>query len=413
MAPTPAPESMSPLARARAEIARAQIRPFLGMIDAVLVDGEGEFDFTGAIRVTDARAAWLWMSRDLGQGLIDPESAVDDEAGRARLEAAMPELIARAKDALLAAESSVETTRRLRAQLGGESAWDRLPMVLSAVQTRALLAKAQEFGSATNGMTDEATLTLALQSLPLSDPTVAALMMQAAIGRVSNPSRLIMAVIRLAGEATELALMRSGYGPIVDAILAHAQNQLPSLAQLGSFGDTDLLCRAIDRYHRLMRAVIGYVELTRGNRWANITAALTTTISNQLEPRMQNVPPDVTMALRRMRETNDRLDSDQILAALNGMYLLSTVRDCRDSLAVNAVFDQVWNIIGQTLEFQIERNLDILRANPTDRVTSARLDAALKMAELRFNADYAEVLRRAKDVAEKRPMPGVPQAPGA
>lgn len=403
---------MSPLARARAEIARAHIRPFLGMIDAVLVDGEGEFDFTGAIRVTDARAVWLWMVRDLGQGLLDLESATNDEQGRERLEAAIPELIARAKDALIAAQSSIETTRRLRAQLGGETAWDRLPMVMTAVQSRALLSKAQEFGSATNGMTDDATLTLALQSLPLSDPAVSALMMHAAIGHVANPSRLIMAVIRLADEATEMAFVRSGYGPLIDAILAHAQNQLPSLAQVGAFGDTDLLCRAIDRYHRLMRAVIGYVELTRGSRWANITAALTTSISNQLEPRLQNVPPDVTMALRRMRETNDRLDSDQILAALNGMYLLSTVRDCRDSLAVNAVFDQVWNLIGETLEIQIERNLDNLRANPADRVTSARLDAALKMAELRFNAEYAEVMRRAKDVTEKRPMPGVPLSPG-
>ncbi len=44
----------------------------------------------------------------------------------------------------------------------------------------------------------------------------------------------------------------------------------------------------------------------------------------------------------------------------------------------------------------------MLRQNPNDRVTSARLDAAIKMAELRFNTEYAECMRRAKDSAERR-----------
>jgi hypothetical protein len=87
---------------------------------------------------------------------------------------------------------------------------------------------------------------------------------------------------------------------------------------------------------------------------------------------------------------------------MNGIYLLATVRDSRDSLAVNAVFDQVWAQTGQALEIHIERNLEALRRNPADSASSARLDAALKMAELRFNQDYAETMRRAKEVAERR-----------
>jgi hypothetical protein len=69
---------------------------------------------------------------------------------------------------------------------------------------------------------------------------------------------------------------------------------------------------------------------------------------------------------------------------------------------VNATFDQAWTQVGQALEIHLQRNMDALRANPADKVTSARLDAAIKMAELRFNAEYAETLRRAKDGIEKR-----------
>jgi hypothetical protein len=35
----------------------------------------------------------------------------------------------------------------------------------------------------------------------------------------------------------------------------------------------------------------------------------------------------------------------------------------------------------------------------------ARLNAGIKMAELRFNADYADVLRRARDAASRVASP--------
>ena len=69
------------------------------------------------------------------------------------------------------------------------------------------------------------------------------------------------AAIRIANSALEPALIRWGFGPMLDAMLAHAQNQIPALSQVGTFSDMDLVCRSVDRFHRLMRAVTGYVEL--------------------------------------------------------------------------------------------------------------------------------------------------------
>ena len=96
------------------------------------------------------------------------------------------------------------------------------------------------------------------------------------------------------------------------------------------------------------------------------------------------------------------IDNDRLLGAINGVYLLSAVRDSRDSLALNAVFDQAWSQTGQALELHVQRNLELLRQNPADPMTAARLDAAIKMAEIRFNADYAETLKRARATAERR-----------
>lgn len=375
-------------------------KPFFGLIESVIVESPTNFDFDGAISRDHANAVWTWMTRDLAPDLINPDVPESDEARRA-LDALMPELLARVRATLAAAQGSFEADRRIKTQLGGEIVWGRLPIILNALKCRALLEKAQAFGRAANGMPDDAGLALALQSMPLQDQAVASLLMMAAVGQVANPSRLMVAVIRITGSAQESAIQRAGFTPLVDAVLAHAQNQIGFLANTGAYADIDLTCRAIDRFHRLARSINGYVELGRNSRWTTVMGALTKSVSERVEPRLRDVAGALNMALRRGREGSDRLDSDQILVALNGVYVLAAVRDARDSLGVNAIFDQAWNQVGQALEIHIQRGLDILRANPGDSVTSARLDAAIKMAEMRFNAEYAETLRRAKDSAEK------------
>ena len=374
-------------------------RPFLGLIDAVLVPGRPTFDFDGAVAEDHARAVWTWMVRDVAPDLVDANADDADPAAREALDRLVPELLLRARSTL--AEARGEAERRLRMQVGGDEVFDRLPAILHAVKCRSLFEKARAFGRAVNGMTDDAALGLGLQSMPLQDQAVTALLMQAALGQVQSPGRMMGAVIRIADSATEQAVQRAGFAPLVEAMLSHAQAQIPALQQFGAFADIDLICRSVDRFHRLMRAVTGFVELGRVTRWSTIVAGLTTTVSELIEPKLRDVGPNVNLALRRHSGT-DRIDSDQVLSALNGCYVLATVRDCRESLALNALFDQIWNQVGQALEIHVQRNLELFRQSPSDRVIGARLDAAIKMAELRFNPDYAEVLRRARYGAERR-----------
>jgi hypothetical protein len=394
-APDPAPETATP------PVSRinAPARPFLGVIDSILVNDPAEFTFEGSVTHADAAAAWTWMVHAVGPDLIGLEGAQPE-----RLEAfdkAVPELLARARKRLAEAATSQDIELRIRAHLGNETGWDRLPTVLLALKCRLALGKAEAFGRAANGIQDEASLAVALQSMPLQDAAVAALLMHAAVGYVANPAKLVTAAIRLAGAASELALARAGLAPLIDAVLAHAQSQIPLVAGSGAFADFDLICRAVDRFHRLVRA-INYVEFSRSSRWGSVLATLTKAISQRLEPRLRDAPAQINRAMRRGRDGADRIDEDLLLAALNGTYLLATVRECRDSLAVNAVFDQAWTQVGQSLEVHLERNLDLVRRNPANAATSGRLDACIKMAELRFGAEYGEILRRARDSAERR-----------
>ena len=133
-----------------------------------------------------------------------------------------------------------------------------------------------------------------------------------------------------------------------------------------------------------------------------VLSAITKQVSDRIEPRLRDVVSDINQAMRRGREGSDRLDNDRILAAINGVYLLATIRECRDSLALNALFEQAWSQTGQALEVHLQRNLDLIRQHPADPVIGTRLDAGIKMAEVRFNAEYADTLKRARAAAERR-----------
>lgn len=378
-------------------------KPFYGALDAILVDGAGSFEFQGALQRDHAAQMWIWITRDLAPDILDANRDPDDPETLRAFDAMVPELANRIRGALSGASTSQEAERRLKTQIGGQAVWDHVPVLLNALKHRGLLEKARAFGKATNNIQDEGALGAALQSMPLNDAGATSLLMQAAVGQVNQPARLVTAALRIAGDGNEQSLARAGFAPLVDALLAHAQNQIRPLLQVGAFADMDLICRSIDRFHKLMRSISSYIELQRNSRWSVAVANLTASISERIEPKLREVVPDVNQALRRQRETNDRHDPDQLLAALNGVFLLATVRECRDSLAVNQMFDQVWTQVGQTLELLVTRNLDILRDNPGDRITAARLEAGIKMAELRFNSDYADVLRRARDGILRRP----------
>ena len=398
--PTAAPTAT---ARHAASAARGAVpRPFFGAIDAVLVEDVGEFAFDGAITRSEAQAIWTWLVRDVAPDLVDGEASPDNPATLAALEAIIPTLLSRARAAATAGSKDAETERRFKAQLGGSEVWQRLPTILAALKCAPLLDKAKAFGRAINGLPDDDALVAALQSMPRQDSGTAALLMMAAVGQVTNPARLTVPATRIAGDATETALQRAGFAPVIDACLAHAQNAIPPLLQAGAFSDVDLICRSVERFHRLIRGVAANIELSRQGRWAGVIAALTKTVSQRLEPRLREVTLDINSSLRRHRDGPDRLDSDGLLSAVSGVFLLAAVRECRDSLALNEVFDESWNRAGQALEMHLTRNLELLRTDPADQNIIKRLDAGIKMAEVRFGGEYAEVLRRARDGVERR-----------
>ncbi|WP_404405364.1 hypothetical protein [Pelagibacterium halotolerans] len=378
---------------------------FEAALAGVLVDPPVAHDFPGAIDREIAGAIWTWIARDVA---VDPVARLADgiESGAepgAAFEAMLPEILDALKAMLGQEAEDYELERRNTIQMGGEDTRKRLPYVIMALRRHKLLDQAAVFGKAISTLQDEAAIATALQSIAINNPVTRALWMQAMMSTTANPSRVMAAAASLSGGGDEVRIANGEFAPLVDAMLSHAQSQIALLGtHPGVFADNDLACKAIDRFHRLMRAINYNLEIDRKSHWGMIIADLTGRVAERLDRPMREITANVTKALRKPREGADRVDPDDVLGALNGIYLLITVRNSRDSLAVNALLEKAWSETGQAVEVLVTRALDMFRANPSDPVARERLDAGIKLAELRFNPEYADILRRARDGAGRR-----------
>jgi hypothetical protein len=378
---------------------------FLGVLSGVLVEPPAYHAFAGSIERDAAIGIWTWIARDIAQPEVEQlgEAVVDGGDPLETFDLLLPELIARLKVNADAEKGNRDLERRNTMQMGGEEARRRLPSVIMAMRRRPLLVQAERFGVAVGTIADEATLASALQSITINNPITRALWMQAMVGHMANPGRAMAAAVAIAGGNSETHIVNAGYGPLVEAIMSHAQGQIGRLAsQPNLFSDIDFACRAVERFHRLMRAINHTIEIEGRSPWGTIISDLTAKLSERLERPMKEITINVTQALRRPRDGNDRVDAEHVLAALNGLYLLMAVRQSRDSLAVNALLDQAWADTGQAVEVLVTRALDNFRVSPGDAIVRERLEAGIKMAEIRYNAEYADILRRARDNAGRR-----------
>lgn len=382
---------------------RELLRGFLG---PVLVAEPVHFEPAGAIVLPRAELIWNWLARDVEPQLsAHANAALAPDVDPSETTAFSNAVVALLGEQMTSIQADPEAARRVRVQIGDEQAYKALERVLVAFRCQPYYAKAVAFGRALNNQRDDSAIALSLKSFPAKQSPLMPMLMHASIGQVANPSRVVAVLARLASNSNEGAIRQSGFGSVIDAILVHAQNQLSLIYAKGPFADMDLACRAVARFHALIRAVSIVAETDTHCAWANQMAKLISHISDQLEPRIKRIEADVRQSLRLSRSENEGLDTELLLEALNGMYLLSTVRESRESLGVNSALETAWAQTGQVLEILITRNLDAFKANPSDEIVARKLEAAVNMARIRFNPEYAEIIKKAMDGASRRAHP--------
>lgn len=374
------------------------------LLGPILVN-DPEFHVTqGSLGSSDVLAVWTWLVRDSDANLTDEATAAISASEPAKALGMLSLKVANLIGAgIAAAKKDPVVAKRIQIQLGSQETFAELGHVEMAFRHQQLLGKSVAFGQAINGVQDKNSLKLALQTFPVDDPIVSAFMMHAALGQVKNPNRLVSVILELSDGNSQRAITRAGFASAIDAIISHAQSQIVHFTNTHArFADVDLICHALDRYHRLIRAVSSVTENDKSSHWANSVAHIVRRMSSLIEPRLTKVDVDIRQSLRKARTGPDRLDSDLLFDALNGLYLLAAVREALDALALNNIVNRLWGEIGKALEILISRNLDAYRQDPQNDILAERLNTGIKMAEIRFNPEYASIMSRARDGATKR-----------
>ncbi len=358
----------------------------------------------GALRVEDIDAFWTWFARDVSPELADElEQAVGPEGTEvAHLAARAEDLVNFSKHAVDAAADG-GAGHRLVIQLGGEAEFAALPSVLTCLANLRLLERAGDFGRAVNAMDAVPSIAGALGAVELPDPALKRFWLAAACRTIADPRRFLSAAVVAAGRQSVKAVREAGFGECFEAFLIEAQRQAITLSnRAGLFADIDLACRATQRFHAIARAIRYCFDLQPSAPWALALSQLTRQIATAMEPYLGEVTADVIRVLRPPRDGADRLSDDAVLQALNGLYLLSAARDSRESLALNRAVERAWGEIGVAIESLASRAIEVYRNASGDEIATRRIDAAIKMAAIRFGPDYARVLERSRDNAGRR-----------
>lgn len=396
-----APNAASAAVRKRPAAAQA----IAGALSPVLLDVEPVIP-GAALYAKHLNDFWVWFARDVAPEFAsDLDLMIAAEPDRAvELFADAAAMIVSLSEGALAAAETEEQRKRVAVQLGGNDVLESVPAILSCVAQVKMLHRAAEFGGVMGELDSARRISLALQSVELPKGSFRRYWCLAAIGSIPDPFEFIGAMVMAAESDTEADLKNAGLGIWMDAFIIDAQRQDQLVkGSVGLFADVDLACKAIHRFHTIARAMVLQLELPANSVWGVSLKRLTKDISQEIEPKLEGVVRDVTLALRPARDGADRCDEDAVLQALNGLYLLATARDSRDSLAVNAVTERVWSQTGQTIETLLNRSIDALRdIGPEREVALRRVDAGIKMAGIRFGTDYAQVIERSRDVILRR-----------
>lgn len=353
---------------------------------------------------------WVWLERDGAPNLVEALKAKSLEMPLEinRLVAtAFREMVEPLEQHYALALKNTEAQRRLTIQLGGFEVYEAYPVILTAIRHYAQLQAAKELAAHISQYDTEEEYSEVVGAIELPVGAGQKLWCTALVHNMVWPGKFMMGVLAHCYGDTEQTVRKSGYGPYGDAMVVNLQQLTDTIEeQAGVFSDVDLMCLAIDRFHRIARILHSYLDLGKSSQWNHCIEILTVRVAKALEKRLSVVVPNVTKVLRTPTESAQALfTTDQVLQAYNGVYLLDAARHAKESLAVNSIVDRTWNELGKSLEILLERSLEDQKAAVFgDTLALAKVDIAIKLSAIRFGAEYAQIMTKNKDNIERRKL---------
>lgn len=388
-------------------------RVFFETLSPYFLSKTEDFEFSGAIDRSFVEAIWLWISRDAAPEQILQLTKLCEMSGDTN------ELVAEIKKTVISygAEMVVRIDKggvaahRERTQMGGEDNEIAIRGFLTILEKENILAEVLTLVPFMEREESELQIETFFKAANVLDARLRAFLMLAAVRLLEDPIVLVRHAVKYVGSNKEANIRRDGLGDVIDAMLADSGEQVARIHNSrGVFADADLMVSCLIRFVKDVRALDANIEIDSRGEAASQLGKQKSTINRKLQDPLENLVENIRLVVAPPKEGPDFVDKEAVLLSISGMHVLSMAHRYKDTLAMNKICKKIWAESSVQIESIANRMLDKYRAAEfeKDALELERLDAMIKIALIRFDDDYPDILQRSRNqimARRKEPQP--------
>ncbi|WP_141703604.1 hypothetical protein [Methylobrevis pamukkalensis] len=396
-----------------ADLRRLFFEPF----EPFIIEEETASRQTGRITASSIDGIWEFLTRDVAPDLFppwlqgpEPKLLLPEAEQKREIQALREAALAEIREACEKMSATAKGHMRLTGLLGGERALldlgdlhrihdlrTQIALLLKELPAQVVIGEASE----TSAMN---VIHRFLQRAPAEAAFAGAILLR----RASSGVSLARIAVALGGGDTAAEIRKSNAAVFLDLYFTEVERVVIRFDRARKrHDDIADMERELGLFHELVRGLSIAIDFDGDREWRKRLGDLRRRMSEMVQPEIDGIVATIRRALRieggasRAARENDAQD------AIRAMTVLAQARKCRDSLAINEAIGRVMQSAEQAVEVLGNRCIDQIRKTGGDAQAEAiaAADVMLKLAEIAFGAEYASVMRKARDRAIGRSGP--------
>jgi hypothetical protein len=396
---------ISPLEQTR----KAILEPVLPFVTVAM---PLEKKYRGAISIASFERIWHWLSTDIAAESVAQVAKSfatlgDDTRRQAVIEAVQDELADQLADILAKNADNEKKRSKLATNLGGGAVLDDVKEIALVLKRRAFLASmAKNLDEIIKFSRQDAFATLKQRLDTVSSR--AAEVYPFVLIQVKNALKTPQAFLRFISFAAETQddqkIEAARYGYAFQLLLMEMEQAVGQASGVKQNDNSDDLIPAVKTFGAAARSLVNEIEISPMGALGKKLGALRNNMAEVLRPRLEDIVPRAHRLVRPRREDKASahgLDPYELQALFRNVGVLVAIRPYAEETALSAVTTRAWSELRDILETGMPLLLDRLRNETGDsrRPLQARLEAAVTLCEQVFGAQYAQLQRKAVELA--------------
>jgi hypothetical protein len=384
----------------------------LAPVEPFVVNGKVEEKCSGIISRISLERIWQWLSQEIAIDTIEQAvkafaTSGDETRKAAFVDAVQEDLSAQISGILSQNDDSDKKRSRLAAHLGGGAILDELKDIALILKRRKFLASmAANFEEIIKFNRQDTFFTLKqrLETVFARAVEVYPFVLVQARAALRTPQSFLRFITFAAESLDDRHIEQGAYGHAFNLLRSDLHRAMLQAKAVKHNGDVSDLNSAIKTFGAIARALASELNINQSGRLGRQLSILRNEIAETIRPRLTDIVPRVHR-LARPRAGDKAsmllLDPYELESLSKDISILIVMRSYAEETALSAVTTRAWSELRDVLETGMPALLERLRAEQGDarQTLLNRLNAVVNLCEQVFGAQYAQVQRKAVEIA--------------